>query len=332
MKKFFLFLAIIFLNADAYAQNRHKIDSLYNVLKKNIPDSIRADTYYYLARECWDYVSDPAVLFSNQNKAIEYANQCLTISEHCSYVRGMGDACRILWSVNIDRGKNIDALEWNKKALKYYRETGDDVLIASTLFRMGYTYMALNDYEQALKYDFEALKLDEQRGDSAEAAGLYHNIGTIYAAAGNRKGAIASVKKALSINKVTGNKDWLARNYVALGDYYFHDNMSESLEYYIESSKLFFALGNIREYAFQLVQVGNVLSHTKEYARAIDTLQKALRILREVQDKNGIAWSYNHLGMSYTQQKKFKEATVCLDSCLRLCKELGVPTAMRNVY
>ncbi|MBK9249810.1 MAG: tetratricopeptide repeat protein [Ignavibacteria bacterium] len=333
MKIILYILATFLATTSIHAQNQRTVDSLHVVLKTSVPDSVRAEAYNQLAREFWEYFPDKAVLETNLNKAIDYANQCLTISERCGYKRGMGDACRVIASVNFDRGKHIEAIEWNKRALNYRREAGDDVRISASLFALGDNYLAIGDHQQALKYHFECLSMDERRGDKAEAAGIYHNISRTYAASGNNKEALKYLKKALKINQEIGNKEAQGGNLVMMGAYYYDEgNIEESLKCFEEARSIFQTLGRKDNYAMSLIGVGSNLSRKEKYAQAIDSLEKALSIFRVLQDKNGIAWSYNNLGTSYTEQKKFKEAAVCLDSCLRLCKELGGIGVMKNVY
>ncbi|MFN8359518.1 MAG: adenylate/guanylate cyclase domain-containing protein [Candidatus Kapaibacterium sp.] len=322
-----IFLSIVLVLSACTALQAHdqrSVDSLHTILKHPLPDSVRANAYYMLARQYWD--SDP-------DKGLDYANQCFVLSERCGYKRGMGDACYVRACITGDRGKNIESLEWHKKALRYRKEgNSPDGDISKSLYNLGISYNNIGDFEQALAYDFECLKRYEQNNDSSQAAGLYHNIAVIYAAAGNRKFAVEHIWKAVRINKASKNTYWLAINYSVLGDYYFDDNnYQESLEYYTESAKLYSALGGPKEYYYILNMIGKCLTYTHEYPRAVDSLQKALRYFRTIKDKNGVAWSYNHLGLSYTIQGKFKDAAVCLDSCLRLCRELD-PSAMRNVY
>lgn len=115
-----------------------------------------------------------------------------------------------------EQGKNIEAIELSKKALKYRLKDADPAKIATSLFTLGYLHQNIGDYQNALKYNFECLAYDERLGDSAEAAGIYHNNGMIYNETGNRKEAITNTLKALHINEKTGNKDWLGRNCMSL--------------------------------------------------------------------------------------------------------------------
>jgi class 3 adenylate cyclase len=322
MKIILLLLIILSVKVHAEAPDKHKVDSLNAVLKTSIPDSARAEAYFQLAWQYWDDYPD---------KALDYAKQCLALSEKCGYISGIGDACHVLAGVNWGRRKLLEALEWGKKALKFRLVTGNDKKVTRTLFALGITCDDLGDNEKALKYYFDGLSRAERIGDSNSAAGIYHNIGMIYDGAGNRKDAITYTKKALSINEKTGNKDWMGRNLIALGDYYSNSNDDESLQYYEQGRAVFLSIGQKEMYGMTLTAIGSVFTRKGRYSTAIDTLHKALSVFREIQNKNGVAWTYNCLGNSYIQQKKFKEAAVSLDSCLRLCRELGA-AAMRNVY
>ncbi len=334
MKK--LFFIIFVLNVSiGIAQNKHKIDSLNNLLKQTIHDTVRAEIYYKLAGEYWEFSPDKATYDANLNTAIDYAKKCLTLSERIGYKRGIGNGYQRIAGIYDDQGIKSKAIELSKKALKVRLEDGDEERISNSLFTLGYLYQNIGDYEQALKYNFECLTYDERRGDSAEAAGVYHNNGMIYNEAGNRKEAISNTKKALHINEKTGNKNWLGLNCMALGDYYSasgEGSYQESLKYFQRAVEVFLSIGQKNMHGLALANIGAQLSYLKRYPEAIDSLNRALTVCRSIHDKNGMAWSYIHLGTSYTQQRKFKEAAVCLDSALRLCSDgLGV-VAMRNVY
>ncbi|MBK9249820.1 MAG: tetratricopeptide repeat protein [Ignavibacteria bacterium] len=334
MKTIFVLLIALAVQAQAAEPNLRKIDSLQNVLKNDVPDSVRADAYFQIADEYWNVIEDKARQEANFTRAMQYANQCITLSEKCNYRQGVGDAYYIISGVHDDRGKHIEALEWGKKALQYRIESGDEKKVIKVLFHLGIICGNLRDTEQQLQYYFDGLIREERLG-GVEAAGIYHNVGMIYDAAGKRKEAITYTKKALIINeKPGGNKNWLGINCLMLG-HYLSNNVEiyndEALKYFDRGREIFLSLGYKEQFGMALVGLGIMLSHSGKHREGVDTMHKALAVFREIQNKNGIAWTYNCLGLCYTRQKKYREAAVSLDSCLQLCKELG-PIAMRNVY
>ena len=321
---FFVWMASACMPSSSYAQNQHAIDSLQAILRAATHDTVKVNMLCLLAREYWDYTPD---------KSSEYARQALAIAEKMDYKKGIGNAYHILSVLSNDIGKQIEAIELEKKALKYRQEINDADGINNSLFSMANAYQYLGDYVMALKYNFECLAYYERIGNRAQAAGVYHNIAICYQDAGKKEEAVNYYKKALAINLTTGKKDWLGKNYLMLAGYYSEiNNIDEALKCYEGAREIYQNLGLRLMYGMTLVGVGANLSHKGMYAQAIDSLHRALSIFREIKDKNGIAWSYNNLGACYTQQRKFKEAAVCLDSCLRLCKELNATEAMRNIY
>ncbi|MBK9249825.1 MAG: tetratricopeptide repeat protein [Ignavibacteria bacterium] len=314
-------MASVCISSISYAQNQHAIDSLQAILKTSTHDTVKVNMLCLIAREYWDYTPD---------RSMEYARQALAIAEKIDYKRGMGNAYHVMSVLDTN---NIAAIELEKKALKYRQEINDEDGINNSLFSMANSYQGLGDYVQSLKYNFECLAYYERIGDRAHAAGVYHNIAICYQDAGKKEEAVNYYKKALEINLTTGKKDWLGRNYLMLAGYYSEiNNIDEALKCYEGARETFLALGIRGTYAYTLVGVGAQMSRKGMYAQAIDTLHRALSIFREIKDKNGVAWSFNNLGASYTQQRKFKEAAVYLDSCFRLCKELNTTEAMRNIY
>ncbi len=330
MKMAIMMLVVLAVHAKADQLNRHKIDSLHAVLKTTIPDSVQADTYYNLAREYWDFPQDSARMRTTR----EYADRCFSISKGCGYKTGMGDACFVIAIVYSYKDQNFEAIEWFKKALNYRLEGGDDKKITKTLYNLGYFCELIGDKEQSIKYYLNCLTIAERCRDSVQAAGVYHNVALIYYVSGNKKEAIEYLKKAMNINEKIGNKRWLGLNYSTLGEYTSNlggENYQVSLTYYRQAGEIFYSIDDQVNYGMSLIGIGTVLSGTGRFSEATDSMFKALAIFRKYNNKNGIAWTYNNLGKSYTQQKKFKEAGICLDSCLRLCKELDAG-AMQNAY
>ncbi|MFN8359519.1 MAG: adenylate/guanylate cyclase domain-containing protein [Candidatus Kapaibacterium sp.] len=316
MKSSLLFLMIILtVNVYAEAPNKQKVDSLNALLKTSIPDSVRADTYFHLAKENWDDFPD---------KAMDYANQCLALSEHIGYTTGIADAYRAMSGVYLGKKDYLQSIKYKKLELQSAQKLHDSTRIANAFYALGNKYQAINDLNESLQYYTESLNLNERLGNKGDVAGLYHNIAMIYGAIGNEAEALQYYFKALKINEEVGNKEWKALNLQHIGGYYnAHGQLDKSLNYYEASLDITREIGNTRLTVFNMVGIGNNLSLKGDYTKAISITRAAAQLSWETKDTNGVTVAFAQLGVSYTQQKKFTLAALYLDSALLLDKLVG---------
>ncbi len=315
--KFHLLLLMIILTVRVHAEapNKQKVDSLNTLLKTSIPDSVRADTYFHLAKEYWDDALD---------KALGYANQCLALSERIGYTRGTADAYRVMSGVYLVKKDYLQSIKYKKLELQSAQELHDSARIAVSLYGLGDKYGAIGDINESLQYYLESLHLNKRLGNKGDVAGLYHNIASIYGTIGNHAEALQYYFKALKINEEVGNKEWMAINLQHIGGYYnAHGQIDKSLKYYEASLDITRELGNTRLMVFSMVGIGKNLSLKGDYTKAISITRAAAQLSWETKDTNGVTVAYAQLGDSYTQQKKFTLAALYLDSALLLDKLVG---------
>ncbi|MEI6817418.1 MAG: tetratricopeptide repeat protein, partial [Bacteroidota bacterium] len=212
MKRILFSLTIMLLTITVNAQDKHLIDSLETLMKK----------YEAAKREFGNHVpalydSAAVLIFSelsndysgNDNtKAMDYANQCLSLSEQIGYKKGMGKAYNCFGNIYTSKGDYIHALEMHNKALKIREEIKDKSGIADSYTNIGNVYLEQGLSSEALKNFFISLKSYEEYADKSGLACCYHNIGSIYQNEGNKEEALKNYFAALKINKETGNKQW----------------------------------------------------------------------------------------------------------------------------
>ena len=165
MKKILFLLIIIVLSINAYTQDQHKIDSLQNELKKfevkkkqlgaKVPllyDSTAANILVELSIAYWS---------NNPDKAMDYANKCLALSEKIGYKKGIGRAYNSIGVINLNKGDYVPSLEFHKKALKIFVEIGYKKGIASCYNNIGIIYCNQCKYSEALVNYSASLKIRE---------------------------------------------------------------------------------------------------------------------------------------------------------------------------
>ena len=106
--------------------------------------------------------------------------------------------------------------------------------------------------------------------------------------------------------------------YAELGDY---DN---SAKYNFTALELFEKVGNKKEIGVTLGNIAADLHSQKNYKKALDYMNEALNIAREINDKPGIAQQYNNIaGVYYASYKDYKKAKGYYEKAYSVNKDLG---------
>lgn len=129
MKILFLLLTATLLNHGSFAQDKYLVDSLETQLKKhnstNQKLNVKSPTFNDTTAANILEELFRAYLGSDPDKALNYAYQCLRLSEQIGYKKGIANAYNNLGIVNLNKGDFSSALEFHKKALKIREEIAD---------------------------------------------------------------------------------------------------------------------------------------------------------------------------------------------------------------
>ena len=166
--------------------------------------------------------------------------------------------------------------------------------------QIGNIFWLQSDYPTALKYYFKALKISEELGDKNLIAKNIGNIGIIYNNQDDYPKALTCFFKALKIEEAIGDKNGIARNLVNIGLVYQSqaedqkkpelksDGYTKALTHYLQALKLFKELVNKNGIGVTLGNIGIVYYHQNDYSKALEYYFKALKIKEESGSKNGI--------------------------------------------
>ena len=113
----------------------------------------------------------------NPDKARNYLNDAISLSEQLDYKRGLSKAWNDLGVVETIHNNIEAAIEANNKALKFRQELGDKKGIASVYNNLGNIYDEQGQYIEAISNYQKSKQMREELGDTARIARLHYNIG-----------------------------------------------------------------------------------------------------------------------------------------------------------
>jgi tetratricopeptide (TPR) repeat protein len=336
MKKYFRhILSIIFFclagSSSLYCQSP-RIDSLLSVIKAVKDDTVRILTYHELFLE---------YEFSDDEKAKEYLNQALVLSETVPDKKFLADTYILFGYLAEDKGNLSDALKNYLNAYKINQAMKDQNGIAIALNNIGLVYYEQGNYAEALKSYLASLKVRElmaikNPNNSRNKKGIassYNNIGNLYYDQGNYPEALKNQLKALRIREELKEQQTIASSYHNLGNvYYAQGNYPAALKEYYAAMEINKDLGNYNWLAKNYDGIGVVYEAQGNYSEVLKNYQASLKIQEEIEDSLGIAISNKHIGSFLTKQKKYNEALKFLSTAKEIALKIGSKDCLKEVY
>ena len=203
LAKFALIFFLLVLFMPAFAQNDHRADSLKAVLKKEVSDSVKVNTYNQLA----DYYRYRDVL---QHQ--EYALKAIQTARVINYGHGLASGYNMYGQYFENSARFELALLYYDSAGTRWGQLGNDAEVAHMYLNMANVYNRMGDYPNAAEFAIRALKNHEKNNNTFGKAACQLTLGNVYYQQGDTDGALSSYKKAFVMNRLSNkNPDFKVR-------------------------------------------------------------------------------------------------------------------------
>lgn len=314
MKRILYLVAILFsLQNYSFSQDQVVIDSLEALLKvhnlEKIEMQIKSPSMYdTTAANILNQIAK-VYIGNNIDKAIDYANQSLSLSKQLGFKTGIGNAYNNLGSIFLSKPDYLTSLEFYKKALKIREEAGNKKGIAYSYYNIAYVYRQLDNIPDALKLFFASLKIFEELGDKTGIANSYNSIGVIYHDQSNYPEALKNYFASLKIREEIGDKNGIAYCYNNIAIIYRNlRKYPEALKNSFASLKIKEEIGDRKGIANTYSNIGSIHYEQGNYPEALINHFAALKINEETGDKNGIGVNFFNIGLVKLKMNAAKEA------------------------
>ena len=255
--------------SDTQTQNDFTPDSLWTPTGDAKLDSLLqlasvAPQDTNLAKLCYQ-IGEEYYNLNEIQQAKDYYNKGYKISENYDWYRGICLFTQLYSEIYNRQGDVDSAILISERALALAKEKNNELDIAIFTVNIGIGYaFYMGWYETAFTYFFEALPILEKLGDKYRCAHLYDIIGSLYGELSMFEEQLIYQEKALEI--YNEKPDDLLRA-VMLGNY-----------------------------------AAALAKYQKEYDKAEDLLNEALRIFTLHNNKNDISFIYSHFsGLAWHQ-------------------------------
>jgi tetratricopeptide (TPR) repeat protein len=163
--------------------------------------------------------------------------------------------------------------------------------------------------------------------DRAILAEVLRKKGHADARIGELQDAMAQVKKALEISETLKDDYGEADALRGLGYIYWQKgDVSMALEFYDLALDKANACASQELVGRIKIEVANAYNTKGDRAKAKETYQQAITILRSVDNQNELARAYNNLGSCYLDNNELDEALDALRQCMDIATKIGDTT------
>ena len=363
-------LLILFLLSVGITHNyaQTEIDSLRAVLKSNLPDTSRVNTYLHFYHTDLFYDQpDEVIAFSykaldlsrkirfetgeiiandhlgymhrirgHKDSALYHYREAAAISERIKFTEGIIDALLGMGNTYSRIQLHDSAQVQFNRALEIAKLAGDSIKMASVYNDAGNAYMAQNKLVQALEnYQFATT-----HGDSSTREVAYINIGLVHIRLGNYEEARYYSQKGLELSLKIGNEYNALYSYQNLGIIEKKlGNYDKALGYYSQAAAGFKKIGDNHALAEIITNLGNIHFEQKSFNLAIERYEESLNIYRDIKNDLGVCFNLIAIGLSYRELKNYESAEKVLldasqlaDSLQFLTQKMDVSLGLSQVY
>lgn len=272
-------------------------------------------------------------LLGKINEAEHLYNTIIDLSEQQDfqllYKNDINLARAVFWGnfalILVIKGNLSKALEFNLKAIEFFKRLGLNIGEANQLANLGYINLIQGDLDHALKNYQEALHIDQEINDKQGEAYELNNLGLYYFTQGSMDLGVKNFQNALIIFQEKSDLLGIASCYTNFGQYYLDlYNFPSALKYFQDALQIYQKTETKRGEGISYCNIGEIHLVNANLDVAFFYLQKALSISKAIGDKIAEAHQKNLQGRAYSLEKDLQsQALKYFNDSLKIYSQIG---------
>ena len=289
MKKVFLiFLLSYCFQNYSVSQDYRMVDSLLTALKKHnvLKTELRLTSPSLFDTLTIDILTKIANVYTanDNDTAMQFAQQALNLAEAIGYKKGIGNVLQKIGWIYLNLDNYPEALKNLNAALKINLQTDNKTEAFGCYFGIGHTYLGKGDFPEALKNYFEALRIAEASGNKYKEAQAVSGIANAYSSAGNYAESKKYILRSIKISESLGNKYQLSNAYDLMANLYLAE---------------------------------------KDYPHALENITKSLKLSEEINEIYSVGFDLYNIGVIYQSTNQISKATGYYFKSLKIAEDKG---------
>lgn len=292
MNKLFILLCLLFSFQSSFGQSKRIADSLENRLSMlTTDDTIKINTMVSLVREL--YASDV-------DKAIQYAQKGILLSEKLNFRRGKAHLLYYLGVSNYYEGKSDKAISHFLESQKISEAIKYNEIAAASMSKIGDINREEGNYKEAEQLISQALEILKKTGNKTFLISSFFHKGLLHMYQKEFQEAVKNYNEGLFYAKEIKDNRLIALSFYYLAEVYLkQNNYIQSLSYYHQSLNVNLKINNLLLLSGTFNHIAEIKMNINEIDSAIIYSQKALVLAQKTFHKYQITNAYNVLYQSY---------------------------------
>jgi tetratricopeptide (TPR) repeat protein len=320
-----IFLVTILCGASTY---QYRLDSLKNRLSKETNLVNKATLLNKIAEEYQDV--NPEKMLDYAEKALHIAKHSGNKLQIGYGYLNLGNANIILGNYDaalecFHNAKNILESNRTKNSSIDYKNA-----LAKSYGSIGVVFSEQSNYSKSLEFYRKSLKVYQETGKIVNVGVLLNNIGIIYLSKGQEDKALIYFKKSLKIQQKLNDPSRGITFTNIGNIYNHKGQFKIAQHYYLKAQNVFVKNVNPRGVGELYNNLGLLHFKKGEYLTAQSYLNLAIKEFTSINDKFGISDTYIYLGDIEFQKKQWNNALEFYNKSLSLSKELGILDQIKN--
>lgn len=334
-----------------------ELDSLKQLIARQDDNTAKVDNILVLAREYTYIDKDSAMVFSDQalalsiqlkyqkgqldalyrkgllqkqmgniQRSFQHYTEFLDLSEKLQDSINMADGYFQYGILYRLQGKERQAIYFHKKSLDLYVQLRNPVGLISNFNSIGNIFQNISAYDSAAYYYMKTIKLcQETEGKEQYLATVYLNLGEVFLNLGDFDNAREYLGKALEYAGRFENNKAQALAYTKLGNLASEmTDLDSALFYYQKAEPLYAKIKD--ELGINDLFINNGMVYEKKglYNQAFSNFNRALFYYKSQDYPEGIITAWQNIATVMSKQKKYTDALITLDSCIKLTLATGL--------
>jgi class 3 adenylate cyclase/Tfp pilus assembly protein PilF len=216
------------------------------------------------------------------------------------------------------------ALAMVEEAVNFFREQGESMDEARSLFWKGDIYKDLGEYVFAVRLFERALSIFQNMGRASESSMCLNALAVIHKNSGDYPRAMNCMEKSLESARGRGNsfsEAVVLNNMVQL--FLLRGDLDSARETNSRCMAIRAALGDRLGIAICLNNSASIHRNLGHYDRALEDMESSLSLKREIGDRRGISYSLNDMAMVHMDRGDYPRAMELFTEALSIKRSLG---------
>jgi CHAT domain-containing protein/Tfp pilus assembly protein PilF len=282
-----------------------------------------------MARKAGDRIAESNILeklgtgyyyWGQYHKALELHEQLVSIARELNNQQREVTWLNNLGVLHRQIGHYDQALECHEQALTLSQASDEREGELQSLVGIGVVYDDLRQFQKAMTFHQQALSISREIEDRQTEGMILYNLGVIYNDYQQLQQALELFEQALAIHREIGDRHMEARTLTSMGILYRVFGVTEegTLKIHEMATSIGQLLGDDTS---ETPPPPNLEGYTQ---KAFESYEEALRIWRELGNRDGEGLTLTNLGLAYSGAGQYEQAAEKFQESIRIREELGV--------